>query len=65
MSRLIPDAPDIQMAERTGYPGPRKIVCCPVCGEECETLYKDAWGEIFACDRCVEEVDAWEELNDE
>ena len=39
----------------------RKTHCCPVCGEPCEKLYKDKWGEIFACDECVEEVDAWEE----
>ena len=61
MSRLIPDAPDIRMTEATGYPRIVKRPCCPVCGDECEKLYKDCSGEIFGCENCVEEVDAWEE----
>ena len=55
------DPLDIRMAEETGYPRPVRFPRCPVCGEECEKLYKDKWGEVFACDQCVEEVDAWEE----
>lgn len=34
---------------------------CPICGETCETLYKDRNGDVFACDECVETVPAWEE----
>lgn len=36
---------------------------CPVCGEECETIYrKDS--EILGCDNCVEAIDAREALDD-
>ena len=38
---------------------------CPVCGEECETIYQDANGEILGCDQCIHEVDAWEWLQEE
>lgn len=35
---------------------------CPVCGQECETVYRDVRTlEIFGCDVCVEEKDAWEQ----
>ena len=27
---------------------------CPVCGEECETLYRRPYGEILGCENCVE-----------
>lgn len=33
-------------------------VHCPVCGDECRTLYRDSrFGEIFGCDQCVDEQD--------
>jgi hypothetical protein len=54
------DAPDIRMAEETGYPTQSRWPRCPVCGDTCETLYKDQYGEVFGCDQCVETVDAWE-----
>ena len=41
----------------------RKVYICPVCGEECETIYKKD-GEILGCENCFEAVDAWEALND-
>lgn len=31
----------------------------PVCGEECETLYRQG-NEILGCDNCIVEVNAWE-----
>ncbi len=31
---------------------------CPVCGEECQTLYKTQLG-IIGCEQCVDCVDAW------
>ena len=58
----IPDDPLIRCAERTGYApwknpyGP----ICPVCGGECETIYKDINGDIFGCDCCVKQQDAYE-----
>ena len=56
---MIPDAPDIQATERTGYPTDVKWPRCPVCGQECETVYK-VDGYVVACDQCVEEQSAWE-----
>lgn len=32
---------------------------CPICGEECETIYKDAQlGNIIGCDECVDALSA-------
>lgn len=58
MNRM-PDAPWIRQAERFGIPGPEPVKC-PCCGEECETIYKDQYGNPFACDMCVIEQEAWE-----
>ena len=53
--------PEITNALRTGYPnGTPKQPHCPVCGKECETIYRDEYGEIFACDECVKKQDATE-----
>lgn len=32
---------------------------CPVCGEECERIYKKG-NEVVGCDNCIVEVNAWE-----
>lgn len=32
----------------------------PICGEECETIYKDRYGAYVGCDVCMETKDAWE-----
>lgn len=32
---------------------------CPVCGEECETIYRKG-NEILGCDNCIVKVNAWE-----
>ena len=50
--------PDITHARLTGYPNDPVWPRCPVCGEECETLYTKA-GEVLGCDHCIEERDAW------
>lgn len=53
--------PEITNAQRTGYPhGEPAYPHCPVCGKECETIYRDKYGEIFACDECVKKQDAAE-----
>lgn len=54
------DAPDIRQTEATGYPRRVSWPRCPVCGEECEKIYKDAYGAVFGCENCVEKIDAWE-----
>ena len=43
-----PDAPEYEVPH------------CPVCGQECEVLYRNRYGEVIGCDDCVESVDAWE-----
>ena len=60
------DDPIIRMMERTGYPSERyqDEPRCPVCGELCETLYKDRYGDIVGCDECITTLNAWE-VNDE
>ena len=55
------DHPEVANALATGYPhGVPKEPHCPVCGKECETIYRDEFGEIFACDVCVRKQDAAE-----
>jgi len=58
----VSDPPDIRNTERTGYPwGEPRVPRCPVCGEECETIYYDKDGEYFGCDQCVKTKDASDE----
>ena len=33
---------------------------CPVCGEQCEEIFKDINGEVCGCDRCITSRDAYE-----
>lgn len=44
------------------YPTPPEpqYPTCPVCGEECETIYMDWIGSAVGCDVCIKEMDAWE-----
>lgn len=64
MPRLdIGDHPVIRNMERTGYPDGKEpeAYFCPVCGEECEKLFKHkSTSEIAGCDNCIEGVDPWE-----
>lgn len=59
----IPDHPVIRNMERTGYPDGKEPIYprCPVCGAECEDIYKDKDLIIVGCDICVSRTDAWEE----
>jgi len=56
--------PDITAALRTGYPVNYKEPeppLCPVCGEECETVYRAGrHGDIVGCDDCIIGCDAWD-----
>lgn len=55
------DHPAVANALRTGYPnGEPEWPHCPVCGSECEEVYKDENGVVFACDECVKKQSAWE-----
>lgn len=60
----LPDAPWIREAERYGMP-PYETIECPCCGEECETIYADQYGNVFACDRCLISQEAWEWAEEE
>lgn len=59
---LMRDHPIIENLERTGYPDGKEPTYprCPVCGSECETIYKDRDYEIVGCDVCMNTADAWE-----
>ena len=41
------------------------IPVCPVCGEECDTVYVDMHDDIVGCDRCINMEDAYEYLYEE
>jgi len=55
----IPDAPWIRDAELNGY-GDYEPIECPICGEECETIYRDRYGEVVGCDECITTQEAYE-----
>lgn len=57
-----PDHPVIQNCERTGYPDGREPTYprCPVCGDECSTVYRSREGVIAGCDVCITTQDAWD-----
>lgn len=40
------------------------VPVCPCCGEECDTLYKQG-GIVLGCEMCIEEVSAWEVMENE
>ena len=59
----IPDHPVIANMEATGYPDGKypKYPRCPVCGRECDTIYKNTIdNEIVGCDECISREDPWE-----
>lgn len=33
---------------------------CPVCGEWCDTIYKDRNREVVGCENCINTNDAWD-----
>ena len=41
------------------------VPVCPVCGEECDTVYLDMDGEVAGCDQCIRMVDAYVYLYEE
>ena len=58
----VPEHPAIAACERTGYPPGREPgdCTCPVCGEECETIYMTIGRMPVGCDVCLETCDAYE-----
>ena len=55
----VPDAPYIREAEMNGMPSPEPVFC-PVCGKECEMIYRDRNGGVCGCEKCIEEQESWE-----
>ena len=38
-----------------------EVPVCPVCGEECETIYTDKkTGDVLGCDCCIDSEDAYD-----
>lgn len=60
----LPDAPWIRDAELNGIDAPDPVKC-PVCGEECDTIYvnKDSH-DALGCRKCIHFMDAydWKDL---
>ena len=38
---------------------------CPLCGEECDTFYYNAAGDVVGCNQCVTAYDAWDLMYEE
>ena len=55
------DRPEIRQMERWGTLRREAEPVCPVCGAECEWIYKYKGVDLVGCDRCLERLDAWEE----
>ena len=62
MRRPILDDPVIRACERSGWPTGLEPAApvCPVCGAQCETIYRDMHGDISGCDECITQLNAWE-----
>ena len=58
----LPDDPIILKCELTGYPDWKysEFPICPICGKECDTVYRNSNREIVGCTECVTTDDAWE-----
>lgn len=64
------DDPIIRALESTGLPpwtkpDELKQPRCPVCNEECETIYLNSDGDPVGCDECLTAYDAWEVANND
>ena len=57
----IQDAPEIRRIERFGTLLRERAPRCPVCGAECEWIYKYKGVDAVGCERCLVRRDAWEE----
>ena len=60
----LPDAPEIQKAEKTGLkPWQQAMdeinVQCPICGDRksCDMVYLDRYGIVVGCNRCIQKMD--------
>ena len=44
----------------TELPPERDPFFCPICGEDCDELYLDNYGEIVGCDNCIREISVYD-----
>lgn len=60
--RDIPDDPIITYMEQTGFPPwyRAETPICPVCGSECDLIFKDRFSDIIGCNECIKICDAVE-----
>lgn len=59
----LPDHPDIERAQRTGYPDARedRENVCPICGGGGGYLfYKNQDGEVVGCEVCLTTIEPYE-----
>ncbi|MBO5568386.1 MAG: hypothetical protein J6A79_05575 [Clostridia bacterium] len=56
----LPDHPDIRMLERFGTPEQQRQPVCPICTQECQTIYLDWNGDVAGCENCLTSHDAWD-----
>lgn len=56
----LPEHPIVQNLERFGCPFGKEppIPHCPICGAECETIYRNFLNEVVGFDLCVLALDA-------
>lgn len=54
----LPDAPWIRDAEQNGIDDADPVKC-PVCGDECDWIFVDAYGEAVGCENCLVKRDSW------
>ncbi|MGM9598646.1 MAG: hypothetical protein ACI3VY_01865 [Faecousia sp.] len=61
---IVPDHPVIRNMMSSGYPDGKELSdpICPVCGEECSTVFKDIERNIVGCENCIIELNAYDEL---
>lgn len=64
---MLRDDPIIRSLEETGLaPWQKdKEPFCPVCGETCDTIYRNQEGDVVGCNECLTAYDAWELIDDD
>ena len=55
------DRPEIRQMEHFGAARREQEPRCPVCGAECEWIYRYRGLDAAGCERCLERTDAWKE----
>lgn len=64
-SGFPPFSPASILPERPLEPPEKTCPVCPVCGDECNYFHMGWDGNIVGCDKCVDVVDAWEDMDND